>query len=261
MVAPAPVSALLHAVAVVKAGAFGVVRLLHSLFGIELAWELGVALPVVILAAFTIIHGSVRALGQDDLKRLLAFSTVSQLSYIALGVALLAPMAQTGGLVHLVHQGIMKITLFFCAGLLAETLGVKKISEMAGVARRMPLTMIGFTIAALGMIGIPPMAGFLSKWYLGVGAIESGHPWVVGVLLASSLLNAAYFLPVIRTAWVDEPVGEWAGSGRVGKLEGDWRLVAPMAVCAFFALAAGVFGAMSWSPLSWAEVIVTQGIL
>jgi len=159
MVAPAPVSALLHAVAVVKAGAFGVTRLLHSLFGIEVAWEMGAAVLVAALAAFTIVYASIRALSQDDLKKVLAFSTVSQLSYIALGVALLDPLAHAGGLVHLVHQGIMKITLFFCAGLVAQTLGVKKISEMGGVARRMPLTMAAFTVGALGMIGLPPVAG------------------------------------------------------------------------------------------------------
>jgi len=263
MVAPAPVSALLHAVAVVKAGAFGVTRLLHSLFGIELAWDIGAAGVVAALAAFTILYGSIRALAQDDLKRLLAFSTVSQLSYIALGVALLTPTGQIGGLVHLVHQGIMKITLFFCAGLLAETVGVKKISQMGGVARRMPLTMMCFSVAALGMIGIPPVAGFLSKWYLGVGALEAGLPWVVGVLLVSSLLNAAYFLPVIRTAFLDAPASDvaWETGGRPRGLEADWRLLVPTVVVALLSLLSGVFGGWPWSPLGWTEFIVAQGEL
>ena len=262
MVAPAPVSALLHAVAVVKAGAFGVTRLLHSLFGIEVAWEMGAAGLVAGLAAFTIIYGSIRALAQDDLKRLLAFSTVSQLSYIALGVAFLTPMAQAGGLVHLVHQGIMKITLFFCAGVLSETLEVKKVSQMAGVARRMPLTMLAFSVAALGMIGIPPIAGFLSKWYLGVGALDAGAVWVIPVLLASSLLNAAYFLPVIRTAYFDEPGPEaWDDRGRSRWLEADWRLVVPTVATALLALASGLFGGIPWSPLGWAELIVDRRIL
>jgi len=263
MVAPAPVSALLHAVAVVKAGAFAVIRLLHSLFGIQVAWDIGAAGIVAVLAAVTILYGSIRALNQDDLKRLLAFSTVSQLSYIALGVALLTPTAQVGGLVHLVHQGIMKITLFFCAGLLAETLGVKKISQMGGVARRMPLTMMAFTVAALGMIGIPPVAGFLSKWYLGVGAMEAGMPWVVGVLLASSLLNAAYFLPVIRTAYLDASPNGWpdTAGARSGRMEADVRLLVPALVVALLSLASGVFGGSPWSPLGWTELIVGRGDL
>jgi multicomponent Na+:H+ antiporter subunit D len=261
MVAPAPVSALLHAVAVVKAGAFGVVRLLHSLFGIEAATQIGAAGAVAGLAAFTIVYGSVRALGQDDLKRLLAFSTVSQLSYIALGAALISPTAQIGGLAHLVHQGILKITLFFCAGILAETLGVKKVSEMAGVARRMPLTMMAFTIAALGMIGLPSTAGFLSKWFLGVGALESGAPWVVPVLLTSSLLNAAYFLPVIRTAYLAEPAGGWPPRSHGARLEGSWLLLIPALVTAAAALGAGLLGGSPWSPLGWTELIVRRGIL
>ncbi|MDR9437490.1 MAG: proton-conducting transporter membrane subunit, partial [Thiohalophilus sp.] len=127
MVAPAPVSALLHAVAVVKAGAFGIVLVLYEIFGIEFAAELGVTTPLMVLAAITILYGSLRALSQDDLKRRLAFSTVSQVSYIALGVTILGPLAIVGGLVHLVHQGLMKVTLFFCAGNLAETLGIHKI--------------------------------------------------------------------------------------------------------------------------------------
>jgi multicomponent Na+:H+ antiporter subunit D len=277
MVAPAPVSALLHAVAVVKAGAFGVVRLIHSLFGVEVATELGGAGVVAVLAAFTILYGSIQALRQDDLKRLLAFSTVSQLSYIALGVALVAPLAQVGGLVHLIHQGILKITLFFCAGLLAETLGVKKVSAMAGVARRMPFTMLAFVVAALGMIGIPPTPGFISKWYLGVGALEAGAGWVVPVLLTSSLLNAAYFLPVIRTAYLDEHHGSWEHESRkegnqlaadpgaplprgLARLEAHPLLLFPTLAAALLALAAGLLAGSPWSPLGWAELIVARGI-
>jgi multicomponent Na+:H+ antiporter subunit D len=260
MVAPAPVSALLHAVAVVKAGAFGIIRLLHSLFGIEVSVALGGAGIIAVLASITIVYGSLRALAQDDLKRLLAFSTVSQLSYIALGVTLLSPMAQVGGVVHLVHQGIMKITLFFCAGLLGHTLGIRKVSEMAGIARRMPLTMLSFSIAALGMIGLPPMAGFLSKWYLGVGALQGGAGWVVPVLLASSLLNAAYFLPVIRTAYFDPPGEAWdRPPGPRLRLEADWRLLVPALFTAGVALGAGLFAGFDWSPLSWTELIVERG--
>jgi multicomponent Na+:H+ antiporter subunit D len=261
MIAPAPVSALLHAVAVVKAGAFGLLRLLHSVFGVELAAELGLAQIVAVLAAFTIVYGSVRALHQDDLKRRLAFSTVSQLSYIALGAALLSPVAHIGGVVHLVHQGVMKITLFFCAGILSETLEVKKVSEMGGVARRMPLTMLAFSVAALGMIGLPPIAGFASKWYLGVGALDAGAWWVIPVLLVSSALNAAYFLPILGTAWFREPNARWRDAGRDRWLEADWRLVAPAVLTAAVALAAGLFAGSPQSPLGWTRLIVERGVL
>jgi multicomponent Na+:H+ antiporter subunit D len=174
MVAPAPVSALLHAVAVVKAGAFGVLRVVYEVFGIGLCATLGVLTPLAVLASVTIIYGSVRALGEDQLKRRLAYSTVSQLSYIVLGTAMLSPVATLGALAHLVHQGVMKITLFFCAGVFSHQLGVTRIDDLRGIGRRMPLTTAAFTIGALGMIGLPPLAGFVSKWYLGVGAVQAG---------------------------------------------------------------------------------------
>ncbi|MQA91469.1 MAG: monovalent cation/H+ antiporter subunit D family protein, partial [Gemmatimonas sp.] len=141
MVAPAPVSALLHAVAVVKAGVFGIVRVVGDVYGMDLVNTLGLLTPLAILASVTIIYGSLRALAQDDLKCLLAYSTVSQLSYITLNIALINSTTTAKALVHLMHQGIMKVTLFFCAGLLSETLDVHRISEMKGVGRRMPLTM------------------------------------------------------------------------------------------------------------------------
>lgn len=251
MVAPAPVSALLHAVAVVKAGAFGIVRVLYDVYGIDFSATLGVTAPLVMLAAVTIIYGSLRALTQDNLKRRLAFSTVSQVSYITLGVALAGPIGAIGGLVHLVHQGLMKITLFFCAGNLAETLGIHKISEMKGVGRRMPLTMTAFTLAALGMIGVPPIAGFISKWYLGMGALQSGLTWVIGVLLISTLLNAAYFLPILYTAWFDRPDTEPIAHPKTSRL-----LLWPPLITALLSLAAGLFAALPYTPLEWARFIV-----
>ncbi|MGY6646083.1 MAG: complex I subunit 5 family protein, partial [Salinarimonas sp.] len=198
MVAPAPVSALLHAVAVVKAGAFGIMRVVYEVFGIHVAVDLGVTLPLAIAAGITIIYGSLRALTQDDIKKRLAYSTVSQVSYITLGVALASPIAAIGALAHLIHQGLMKITMFMAAGNLAEGLGVKKVSAMNGVGRRMPGTMLAFTLAALAMIGLPPLAGFVSKWYLATGGLDAGQGWVIALLLGSSLLNAAYFLPMLH---------------------------------------------------------------
>jgi multicomponent Na+:H+ antiporter subunit D len=258
MIAPAPVSALLHAVAVVKAGAFGVVRIVYDVFGIEFAASLGVTLPLAILASITIVYGSLRALFQDDLKKRLAFSTVSQVSYITLGIAVAGPIATIGGLVHLVHQGFMKITLFFCAGNFAETLGVHKVSELRGIGRRMPWTMGAFTIAALGMIGVPPTVGFISKWYLGLGALEVGQDWVVLVLAGSSLLNACYFLPILRTAWFDEPPKEWPQERSFGRKETAWMLLLPPLFTVSMVLAWGLFASMPGTPLDWVQFIAAR---
>lgn len=257
MVAPAPVSALLHAVAVVKAGAFGIVRVVYDVYGIQFAASLGVTLPLAILAAVTIIYGSIRALFQDDLKRRLAFSTVSQISYIILGIAVVGPIATIGGLVHLVHQGVMKITLFFCAGNLAETLGIHKVSEMNGVGRRMPWTMAAFTIGAFGMIGVPPFAGFISKWYLGLGALDAGQDWVIFILVGSSLLNAGYFLPVLYAAWFRAPADTWPAERSFGRRETAWALLAPPLVTAFLTLALGLLASAPFSPLQWAHFITS----
>jgi multicomponent Na+:H+ antiporter subunit D len=253
MVAPAPVSALLHAVAVVKAGAFGIVRVIYDVYGIRTADELAVLTPLAVAAAVTIIFGSVRALAQDDLKKRLAFSTVSQLGYITLGVAVVGPLATTGGVVHLIHQGIMKITLFMCAGVIAETLHVKKISEMNGVGRRLPLTMAAFTFAAFGMIGVPPTPGFVSKWYLGLGGLEAGQGWVLIVLAVSSMLNALYFLPIIHIAYFKRPAEPWDESRPSRWLEAPGMLVLPAVATAVLSLGAGLFAGLDISPLGLAR--------
>ncbi|MES9994220.1 MAG: proton-conducting transporter membrane subunit [Candidatus Thiodiazotropha sp.] len=257
MVAPAPVSALLHAVAVVKAGAFGIVRVVYDVYGVEFAAELGVLTLLGVVAAITIIYGSVKALSQDHLKKRLAYSTVSQVSYIVLGTAILGPLATIGGLVHLVHQGVMKITLFFAAGNYAEALGIHQVSEMDGVGRRMPGTTLAFTIGALGMIGIPPVAGFISKWYLGLGAVEAGAAaWVLPVLITSSLLNAAYFLPILYRAWFKSQVTSWPADKTAGcARELPDPLLWPPLTTAALALLIGLFAAAPYSPLEWAELI------
>lgn len=263
MVAPAPVSALLHAVAVVKAGAFGIVRMVYDVYGIEFASDLGLLIPLGIAAAITIVYGSVRALSQDHLKKRLAYSTVSQVSYIALGTAIFGPLGTIGGVVHLVHQGIMKITLFFAAGNYAETLGIHKVSEMNGVGRRMPVTTLAFTIGALGMIGIPPIAGFVSKWYLGIGAMEAGMAaWVIPVLVASSILNAAYFLPILYRAWFKPADANWPDEKIIlPQHETHRALFWPPAITASLALAVGLLAAAPFSPLHWAELIAQREYL
>lgn len=258
MVAPAPVSSLLHAVAVVKAGAFGIVRIVYDLYGVENAAKLGVLQPLALVAGVTIVYGSVRALFQDELKKRLAYSTVSQVSYIVLGTAILGPLATMGGLIHLVHQGIMKITLFFGAGNYAETLGIHRVSEMNGVGRRMPLTTAAFTIAALGMIGVPPLAGYISKWYLKKGAVTAGHEWVAVVLAVSSLLNAAYFLPILCRAWFLNPPKAWPHEHDFGKWETNWMLLTAPLVTAALVVWAGVFAESPFSPLAWVKLIAAR---
>jgi multicomponent Na+:H+ antiporter subunit D len=209
------------------------------------------------VAAVTIVWGSFRALSQDELKKRLAYSTVSQVAYIVLGTAIVGQISTVGGLVHLVHQGIMKITLFFCAGNLAETLGVHAVSELRGAGRRMPLTMAAFTVAALGMIGLPPMAGFTSKWYLGVGGLEAGEGWVVLVLATSTLLNAAYFLPILRKAWFEPPPAAWPHEVRF-RHETSLGLLVPPLVTAALVLLAGLFAGTGASPVSWAKLVVAR---
>ena len=257
MVAPAPVSALLHAVAVVKAGAFGIIRIVLDVFGAQNLIILGILPLLGGIATITILYGSFRALQQDDLKRRLAFSTISQVSYIALGMSMVdQPLAVVGGLVHLVHQGLMKITLFFCAGNLAETLGIHRISEMNGVARRMPLTMAAFSIGALGMIGIPPTVGFVSKWFLGLGGLAGGNWWLLLVLVISSLMNAWYFLPILVKAWFGKQQGPWPEEMYSGRYETRLMLLAPPLVTAVIVLAAGMVANAQISPLAWVRFIV-----
>lgn len=255
MVAPAPVSALLHAVAVVKAGAFALLRVVHEVYGVELAARLDLLTPLVAVAAATIVYGSLMALAQDELKKRLAYSTVSQVAYIVLGIALASPIALVAALVHLVHQGLMKITLFFAAGNYAETLGIHHIDELDGLGSRMPYTSMAFTVGALGMIGVPPVAGFVSKLYLGTGAIDAGHAWLIGVLVVSGLLNAAYFLPILHRLWFRSAPGD-AGPAGSHQRDAISLLLVPTLMTALLSLLVGVFAASAWSPLAWALAIV-----
>ncbi|NYS26105.1 monovalent cation/H+ antiporter subunit D family protein [Rhodobacteraceae bacterium 2376] len=253
MVAPAPVSALLHAVAVVKAGAFGIMRVVYEVFGIDTAQALGLTAPLAALAAVTILYGSLRAITQDDIKKRLAYSTVSQVSYITLGVALASPVAAVGALAHLIHQGLMKITMFMAAGNLAEGMGVKRVSQMDGIGRAMPGTMLAFSAAALAMIGLPPLAGFVSKWYLAQGGLDAGAAWVVALLLGSSLLNAVYFLPMLYRAWFRDGSETCATPARprIG-----WWLAAPPITTALMVLVVGGFANAPFSPLEWTRFVV-----
>ena len=201
MVAPTPVSGLLHAVAVVKSGVFGISRLVLDVYGPETVAQLGVGVPLAVVAAITIVIASVIALRQDNLKRRLAYSTISQLSYIVLGLGLFSPEALIGGLLHIPAHAFMKLTLFFCAGAIHVETHTDNISKMAGIGRRMPLTMSAFAIASVGMAGLPLVAGFVSKWYLLIGSVDAGYPIFAIVLLGSGILNIAYFWPIVYQAF------------------------------------------------------------
>ena len=201
MIAPTPVSALLHAVAVVKAGVFGFARVMGFVFGPQLAGEIGATTPTAVIAGATIVIASLLAMAQDNLKRRLAYSTVGHLSYIILGTVLLAPAGWLGGLFHITTHAAMKITLFFCAGAIYVKTGRENVSELDGIGRQMPLTMAAFTIGALGLAGLPPVGGFLSKWFLAQGTVETGQPILLAVLLLSGLLNAGYLFPIVIRAF------------------------------------------------------------
>ncbi|MFC1818664.1 monovalent cation/H+ antiporter subunit D family protein [Thermodesulfobacteriota bacterium] len=205
MVAPTPVSALLHAVAVVKVGVFSIFRVITGIFGTNLLSSLNLGTVLCYIAAFTILTASLIALSQDGLKRRLAFSTIGQLSYIILGASLLSPKAMTGGLMHIAMHAFGKITLFMCAGAIFVATGKKYISEMVGIGKRMPVTMAAFLIGSLSVIGLPPTGGFISKWFLVLGTLEADQIVMLVVLLSSSLLNAAYFLPVVYRAFFCTP--------------------------------------------------------
>ncbi len=205
MVAPTPVSALLHAVAVVKAGVFTVVKVIVYIFGIDLLKETGAGDWLVYAAGFTVITASIVALRQDNLKRRLAYSTVSQLSYVILAAAILTPISIVGAGLHIAAHAVSKITLFFAAGSIYTAAHLTEISQLNGIGRRMPWTMGAFAIGALSMIGVPPTVGFTSKWFMLTGAMSDANWVALGVIFVSTMLNAGYFLPILYAAFLKEP--------------------------------------------------------
>jgi multicomponent Na+:H+ antiporter subunit D len=236
MVAPTPVSALLHAVAVVKTGVFSTVRVFLFVFGPEAMRLLGVDKLALAVAAVTILVGSLLALGQNNLKARLAFSTVSQLSYIVLGAALLTPSGIVGGVAHVTNHAVSKITLFLCAGSIYVSTHKTDVSQLSGLAKQMPWTMAAFTLATLSLVGIPPASGFVSKWYLAVGSVERGNGWMLAVLLISSLLSAAYLIPIVYRAYFEEP----ADAGHQKIIEVPWMVV-PLVLTALVSVLLGLY--------------------
>ena len=201
MVAPTPVSALLHAVAVVKVGVFSVLKITVYIFGIDLLAGSDAATLLGYVAGATMLIASLVALRQDNLKRRLAYSTVSQLSYVVLGATLASAWGIIGGGLHIVMHAFGKITLFFCAGAILVAAHKTQVSQLDGIGRRMPWTLGAFTVGAMSMIGLPPAAGFVSKWYLMLGSLSGEHYFALFVLILVTLLNAAYFVPIVYAAF------------------------------------------------------------
>ncbi len=250
MIAPTPVSALLHAVAVVKAGVFGFVRLVGYVFGPETFGEIGAAIVLASFAGFTILAASFIALTKNDLKARLAYSTVGHLSYIVLGVALLVPQAMLGAAFHMVTHAAMKITLFFCAGAIYVHTGKTKVSQLDGIGRQMPITLAAFSVGTFGLVGIPFVGGFVSKWYLATGAVDAGLVIFLVVLLLSGLLNAAYLVPIVARAFFrpsdDHPVFN----------EASLLMVVPIVVTMLLALLLGTHPDGIFGFFSIAEAVV-----
>ncbi len=238
MVAPTPVSALLHAVAVVKVGVFSTTRVMLFVFGVDKMAAFNLGIPTAYFVSFTILAASLIALSKDNLKARLAYSTVSQLSYVILGVALLTPAGIEGGIVHIANHAFSKITLFFCAGAIYVASHRKNISDMKGLGRVMPWTFAAFAVASLGMIGVPPVGGFVSKWFLLIGAIDARQIGIVVVLLVSTMLNIAYFAPVVYSAFFGKPDD---GHAYDGVKEAAPAVLAPLLITAALSVAVGVY--------------------
>lgn len=236
MVAPTPVSALLHAVAVVKAGAFATLRVVLYVFGPEMADYCKGADILAWMAVATIIISSLIAIRKDNLKARLAFSTIGQLSYIVLGICILSPSATAGALYHIVAHAFMKITLFMAAGAIFVTTHKKNISEMVGLGRRMPVTMTAFAVASIGIAGFPFIVGFVSKANIVMGALEVGKPLFACTLIASALLALAYLMPVVYMAFKRDVVNP---EFQV-KAEASKPMLIPLVITATVAVILGV---------------------
>lgn len=246
MVAPTPVSALLHAVAVVKVGVFSVLRVVFHIYGIDLMSRLNIGITAAYVASFTIIVASIIALTKDNLKARLAYSTVSQLSYIILGAVLLTPSSMTGGIIHIANHAFSKITLFFCAGSIYSSAHKTEISQLTNIGKKMPWTMAAFFIASLSMIGVPPVAGFVSKWYIAIGSIEAKELPILLFLLASTILNAAYFLPITYKAFFvkDEAASQLQhdpGHGHHEDIKENPMIVVPLVLTAIISVIIGIY--------------------
>lgn len=233
-VAPTPVTGLLHAVAVVNTGIYGLIRVVYHIFGLDLISALGVSNLLLWIASLTIIFGSVAAFRQDDLKKRLAYSTIAHISYTLLGVSVLNANGLVGGLIHLASHALAKLSLFFCAGKIYKETGKTKVSELSGLGYQMPLTLVFFTVASLALIGVPLTLGFLSKWYLWMGPLETQRPLFILVLVISTLLCAFYLLPIVSRAF-------FRSNGKIKIKKVSWFYLLPIGVTSLSSLFFGVF--------------------
>ena len=243
-VAPTPVTALLHAVAVVNAGAFAIIRLTYYCFGSDFLYGTWVQYACMALAIFTIVYGCSRAVKETHIKRRLAWSTVSNLSYIIFGAAIMTPLGLAGALAHFVFHGFMKICSFLCAGAFMHQTGKSHVYEMNGMGKKMKLVFACFTVSALGLMGVPGFAGFISKWTLAEAAVESGMPlaWVgIAGLLISAFLTAIYMLGVVNRAYF--PKKNFDHTSIEGAKDPGWRMWLPLVVCAAATILLGLFSA------------------
>jgi len=244
-VAPSPASAILSGV-LVKEGCFLMIRVIYDIFGVELMAVMGLHVALTILAGFTILFGSAVAIKQTDLKTMLGYSTIAQMGYIFLGMSFLTMTGLQGAIVHIIHHSVMKSTLFLSAGAIIYKTGIREIGRMAGMGKRMPITMLTFSIAALSMIGIPLLAGFISKWTLAIGALETREPVFmisIVVLILSGIMNAIYFVPIIIKAYFG-----------ADKYEGVYddappSMLVPMAILALGVIIFGIFTNLSFSAI------------
>jgi formate hydrogenlyase subunit 3/multisubunit Na+/H+ antiporter MnhD subunit len=247
MVAPTPISAVLHAVAVVNAGLFGMIRVIFNIFGQDIYRQMGFSTVLAVIASMTIIVAAVLGLRQKELKKMIAFSTMNQLSYVLLGVVCFDVVGQLGGILHVYYHAFMKICLFYCAGIIITQSGNKYISKMSGLAKHMPITMFCFFIGAYGVTGLPPVAGWISKYYMINGYLTVKQWWYAAVLILSSMIELGYFTRPLFLAYLqDEVPGNYHFKQDTSKFgnEAPWSMLVPIMVVAFFSLVFGLSGSL-----------------
>jgi multicomponent Na+:H+ antiporter subunit D len=244
--APDSASALISGI-VAGLGAFGIIRVIYNVVGWKLVKQLGLGVDLAYIAAFTIVVASIIAISQDNIKKRLAYSSISQYSYIILGAALVNLHGAIGGIIHIAYHAFMKVTLFLCAGVIINLTGNHLISKMAGIGKKLPITMVAFAIASLSMIGVPPLIGFISKWVLGVGTLDADKIFFLAVLFISAILNAVYFLPIVYVAFFRE-----GKSHERKRLYVPTKMIAPLIITAVATVAFGIFARSLFSPYNLA---------